>query len=315
MNAVLRRWAWGLAIVTGLVVASLLLFRFPWAHTMSALEEVDVSLLAMALVINLLSPLAKGWGWHLLLGSVAPNRWWVAEEANLLGTAVNSLAAGISGEAARISYIMHRERVPLRPAVLSVVWSRGVEGLGLALFLVVAPFTLHLSRTLRALQLAAGFVLIAVLAASRVRGWQRLLDRLPGALRAGAADLAEMSWAGRLVAPIALALVSWAAEWATFHLTFRAVHMPVSYAASFTALIAVNVGGLVRVTPANVGVMQAALVGALLPFGIDPDRAVAGGVALQAIEVLPVLLLALPVAGRAGWRTLLGWVPEPDSRP
>ena len=61
-----------------------------------------------------------------------------------------------------------------------------------------------------------------------------------------------------------------------------------------------NVGGLIRVAPGNVGVLQAAMVGALLPFGIAAEQAVAGGLALQAIEVLPVLALALAVAGRAG---------------
>jgi uncharacterized membrane protein YbhN (UPF0104 family) len=109
-----------------------------------------------------------------------------------------------------------------------------------------------------------------------------------------------MSWGGRLIGPTALGLLSWAAEWATYHLTLRAVHVPASYAASFTALIAVNLGGVVRLTPANVGVMQAAMVGALLPFGIAADQAVASGLALQAIEVLPILALALMVAGWAG---------------
>jgi len=67
----------------------------------------------------------------------------------------------------------------------------------------------------------------------------------------------------------------------------------------------VNVGGLIRVTPANVGVMQAALVGALVPFGVAADQAVAGGLALQAIEVLPVLALAFAVAGWTGLVSLM----------
>jgi len=291
---------WGAATVAGLVAVSVLLLRFPWRTTVQTLEAVNAALLATALLINLVSPLAKGWAWHLLLAPVAPNRWWVAQEANLIGTAVNSVAAGVTGEAARISLIVQRDAVPLRAAVLSVVWTRAVEALGLALFLVLAPFALHLSRTLRGLQLGAGVALVAVLAVSRLRGWQGLIARLPASLRAGAAELAEMSWGGRLIAPTALALVSWAAEWATYHLTLRAVHLPVSYAASFTALIAVNVGGLIRVTPGNVGVLQAAMVGALLPFGIAAEQAVAGGLALQAIEVLPVLALTLAVAGRSG---------------
>ncbi len=266
MKPRVARWVWGAATVAGLLAVSVLLLRFPWRTTVQTLEMVNTTLLAAALMINLVSPLAKGWAWHLLLAPIAPNRWWVAEEANLIGTAVNSVAAGVTGEAARISLIVQRDAVPLRAAVLSVV----------------------------------SVALVAVLAISRLRGWQRLIDRLPAGLRAGAAELAEMSWGGRLIAPTALALVSWAAEWATYHLTLRAVHLPVSYAASFTALIAVNVGGLIRVTPGNVGVLQAAMVGALLPFGIAAEQAVAGGLALQAIEVLPVLALALAVAGRAG---------------
>lgn len=304
------RGVWWTAGVGAGVVACVLFFRLPWQHTATMLEEVDAGLLTTALLINLLSPLAKGWAWHLLLKPVAPNRWWVAEEANLIGTAVNSLAAGVAGEAVRVSMIMQRDAVPLRPAVLSVAWSRAVEGLGLALFLVLAPFALHLSRTLRGLQIGAGVALVAVLALSRFRGWETLIARLPAALRGGAAELAAMSWGGRLIGPTALALLSWAAEWATYHLTLRAVHIPASYAASFTALIAVNLGGVVRITPANVGVMQAAMVGALLPFGIAADQAVAGGLALQAIEVFPILALALAVAGWTGLRRLMAEAAE-----
>ena len=127
MRAAVGRWVWGGAVLLGLIAVSVLLLRFPWGTTWQTLAAVNTGLLALALLINLLSPLAKGWAWHLLLEPVAPNRWWVAEEANLIGTAVNSIAAGVSGEAARISLIMQRDGVPLRPAILSVVWSRGAS--------------------------------------------------------------------------------------------------------------------------------------------------------------------------------------------
>jgi uncharacterized membrane protein YbhN (UPF0104 family) len=290
---------WALTI-GGSLAAAVFIFRFPWERTLEALEGVDLGLLLSATLINLLSPVAKGWAWQLLLDGVAPCRVWVAQEANLIGTAVNSLAAGVTGEAARISLVMQRDHVPARAALLSVAWSRAVEGLGLAFFLVVAPFVLDLPGPLRGLQIGAGVALVGVLVVSQLRGWERLIARLPKPLADAAADLGAMSWGGRLIAPTALTLLSWAAEWATYHLALRAVHLPVSYAASFTALIAVNLGGLVRLTPANVGVMQAAIVGALLPFGIDAQGAVAGGLALQAIEVLPILAIAVAVAGWAG---------------
>ena len=304
------RSVWWTAGIGAVIVAGAMFFRFPWQHTSEILQNVDPALLTAALLVNLVSPFAKGWAWHLLLKPVAPNRWRVAQEANLIGTAVNTLAAGVAGEAVRISMIMKRDAVPFRPALLSVAWSRAVEGLGLALFLVLAPFALHLSQTLRGLQIGAGVGLIAVLVLSRFRGWEELIAWLPATLRGGATELAAMSWGGRLIAPTALALLSWAAEWATYHLTLLAVHLPVSYAASFTALIAVNLGGVIRITPANVGVMQAAMVGALLPFGIAAEQAVAGGLALQAIEVIPILALALAVAGWTGLKRLMAEATE-----
>src|SRR5207302_2041115 len=74
-------WVWGAATVAGLMAVSVLLLRFPWRTTVQTLEMVNTTLLAAALVINLVSPLAKGWAWHLLLAPIAPNRWWLAEEA------------------------------------------------------------------------------------------------------------------------------------------------------------------------------------------------------------------------------------------
>jgi uncharacterized membrane protein YbhN (UPF0104 family) len=300
MSRLPGRWVWGLLTLVGANVIATVLLRFPWESTLQTLEHVSIPLLLAALCVNLLSPLAKGWAWHYLLQAIAPHRWRSAQEANLVGTAVNSVAAGVTGEAARVSYIVAHDHVPVRPAVLSVVWSRVVEGLGLALFLVLAPFVLDLPPTLRGLQIGGGVALAAVLIASRFRGWDDVIVRLPPGIRAGAAELANMSVEGRLITPTLLALLSWTAEWATYHLALRAAHLPVSFEASFTALIAANVGGLIRITPGNVGVLQAAVVGALVPFGIATEDAIAAGVALQAIQVLPILALAVAVAGRAG---------------
>jgi uncharacterized membrane protein YbhN (UPF0104 family) len=296
----LSRWIWALAAIASVVAVLGLVFRFPWLRTLDTLAHVNVGLLATALLINLLTPVAKGWAWHLLLKPVAPHRWRVAQEANLIGCAVNSLAAGVTGEAARISVVMRRDGVPLRPAVLSVACSRVVEGLGLGLFLVLAPIELHLSATLRGLQMAAAVAFVAIIVMTSLRAWERLPWRLPAALRAGAAELATMSAGWRLIAPTALALAGWAAQWATYHLAIEATHLDIPYAASLTALVAVNVGGVIRLTPANVGIVQAAMVGALLPYGVAADQAIAAGLALQAIQVLPVLALTVVVAGWGG---------------
>jgi uncharacterized membrane protein YbhN (UPF0104 family) len=256
--------------------------------------------------VNLVSPVAKGWGWHLLLATVAPNRWWVAQEANLLGTAVNVVGVGVSGEAARVSFVMRRDHVPIRAAVLSVVGSRIVEALGLAMFVLVTPLAFDLPPAVRAAQLAGGILLLAILVMARFRVWERLarVGWVPRRLRPAADELGAMGQGARLLGPTALAVVNWIAQWAAYYLVLRATHIAASPAAAFTALLAVNLGGIIRLTPANAGVMQAAMAAALLPFGVPAERGVAAGLALQAIQVLPILASGLAIAGRAGLRRL-----------
>ena len=299
------RWLWWLLGILGVALALKVVLRFPWGDTFAALEHIDGWLLLAALMVNLLSPVAKGWAWHLLLKPVAPNRWWVAEEANVIGIAVNIIGVGVSGEVARVHVMKQRDHVPYRSGALSVVWVRVVEALGLTLFVVVAPAMLDLPRGVRGLQIGGAVGLATILIATRYRGWLALVRRLPQPVHRAAVELVEMGWRGRLLGPTALALVNWAAQWATFHLTLRATHVPASYAASFTALLAVNLGGIVRFTPANVGVMQAAMVGALLPFGVAAEQAVAAGLALQALQVLPMLGFGLALAGRSGLKRLM----------
>ena len=298
-----RRWRW-LWWSLGLLAAGFavkFLLAFPWRATWTALLEANPLILALACVVNLSSLVAKGWAWHLILKPVAPHSWRVAQAANLVGAAVNNLAVAVVGEAARVRLIAQRAGVPVEAAVWSVVWTRVAEALALALFLVMAPSVLQLDRWLRVVQVGAGMALGVVLLLAWARGWSWLAEQLPAKARARMVVLGSMGKGGRLFVPTLLGLCNWGTQWATYHLVLQATRVPVTPAASFTALIAANLSGLLRPTPANVGVTQAALAVGLLPFGIAPEQAVAAGLALQGLQVFPVLALGAMVTG---WRLL-----------
>ena len=295
------RWVWWLAGLGGVGLALKFFVGFPWRVTFAALLDASPWLLAVAFVLNLSSLVAKGWAWHLILKPAAPHSWRAAQEANLVGAAVNDLSVAVAGEVARVHLIARQAGVPVGTAVSSVVWTRVAEALALAVFLVMAPSVLQLEPWLRALQVGVGLGLVVVLLLAWARGWAWLVAQLPAALRARLVLLGGMGSGGRLLVPTLLGLWNWATQWATYHLVLQATHVPVSLAGSFTALVAANLGGLLRPTPANVGVVQAALVVGLLPFGVSPEQAVAAGLALQGLQVLPVLLLGAIVTG---WRLL-----------
>jgi len=203
------RWLGWLLGLVGVGLALNFLTGFPWHVTFAALLGADRWLLVIALVVNLSSLVAKGWGWHLILKPVAPHSWRVAQEANLVGAAVNDLSVAVAGEAARVHLIVQRGGVQTGAAVSSVVWTRVAEGLALALFLVMAPSVLQLEPWLRAVQSAVGLALVVVLLLAWGRGWGSLADRLPASLRSRLGVLRAMGTGGRLVWPTAFGLYNW----------------------------------------------------------------------------------------------------------
>jgi uncharacterized membrane protein YbhN (UPF0104 family) len=283
--------------VTALTAAALR--HFPWHAAGNALLHADPTALMAATLINLSSLLFKGTAWSLLLGNLVPTRWLAAQEATIVGSAVNSVSVSGLGEGARVQFLVAHDRVPVGDVVVSLVWSRVVEAVALVLLILVAPLFLHVPAAVRQAQLAGLAVVALTFLAVQVRGWAFVTRALPASIRARLAPLAAMASPRRLWLPVLLSLGNWFAQWLTFHWAIEAVHVPVTYAASFTALVVANIGGILRVTPANVGVMQAAMVVALLPFGISPGRAVAAGLALQALQVLPVLVMGAAIGG---WR-------------
>src|SRR2546425_10030896 len=90
-----------LVVLVGVGLALKFLTGFPWQVTLAALLGADRWLLVIALAVNLSSLVAKGWGWHLILKAVAPHTWRVAQEANLVGAAVNDLSVAVAGGGAR----------------------------------------------------------------------------------------------------------------------------------------------------------------------------------------------------------------------
>src|SRR5262245_11634202 len=153
MTPLVRRSILVAAIALVIVLGLRAGWTFPWRTTATALTEANPAALAIVIIVSLACLVAKGWAWHLLLRPVAPHRWWSAQDANLLGAAVNNLSVAVVGEAARIRRLQVLDGVPLGITVASVVWTRAIEGVGLAVFLVTAPLLVELPPILRGIEI------------------------------------------------------------------------------------------------------------------------------------------------------------------
>jgi putative heme transporter len=290
------RWIfWTMASVSA-VLAVRFAFRFPWTPTLQALRGADVILLLAAGTASLGSLVAKGWAWHLLLRRAWPHGWWDAQAATLVGAAVSTASVSVGGEAARLQTLAARREPPLGTTVSSVVWSRITEAIALAVFLAGSLLLLPPGPWTRAAGVSA-LVGIGLLLALRATGaWRRVFHRLPERWRT-AAGIGSATGTPPLVAPVLLGLANWVLQWLAYHATIVAVGIEAPPAAALTALVAANLGGILRLTPGNLGVLQASVVMGLLPFDVRADQSLAAGLALQGVQVIPTILAALAVGG------------------
>ena len=147
---------------------------------------------------------------------------------------------------------------------------------------------------------ATGLILVGVAAAVTAgyyllprRRWHPALARLA----------ATGPWG--LAVPVALATLNWLLQWLTYHWSFVATGATVTPGVSLAALVMANIAGILRLTPGNFGVLQGSLVLGMRAFQMPAANALAAGLALQAVQVIPVLVIGIALVGAQGFRQLL----------
>jgi uncharacterized membrane protein YbhN (UPF0104 family) len=281
-----RTWLTAVLVVAAAGFAIRFGMSFPWSRTIDILADADPLLLTAAGVVNIMSLAAKGTAWYLLLRRLAPVRLKTAQAATFVSAAVNSISVSVNGEFAR-AQVVRRDNVPLRAAATALVAVRLVEAIGLLLFLALAFVLISPWPGARAIGLAMVGVGAMLLLGSRWLQWSR------------------REWErGGLGGAVGFATLNWLCQWVTYQWSIAATSVTVPPAASLAALVLANVAGILRLTPGNFGVTQGSMIVGLRPFSVPAADALAAGLALQAIQVLPVLLLGMVIAGRHGLRSL-----------
>ncbi|MDB4898732.1 MAG: hypothetical protein JWN53_540, partial [Gemmatimonadetes bacterium] len=100
----------------------------------------------------------------------------------------------------------------------------------------------------------------------------------------------------RFIAALGLSVVAWGLQVATYQMTARAAHFPMTTVGTIAALLAVNLGFALRATPGNVGLFQAAYAATALAFGLNENQAIAVAFLIQAQQILPVTLMGVSLA-------------------
>ncbi len=289
-----------------------------------ALISASPGWLVLALVLMMLSLLARSISWQAVLRAALPNAqlaWSSIARATMIGVMASAVLPGRIGEPTRVVVLSRRLQGPASrtvPIVAGTVFSQTI--INLMALAILAVVTLSSVPILEGHASALEAVLAApVLIAVLVLGGPRLLRlaqrsrsaRIRGAaialanvLRLGQRGLIVFARPRYGVPAVGFQLLGWALQAGSCYMVILALGLehghratPVTAAA---ILLAVNVTAVLPATPSNVGVFQAACLVVLAAYGVGAGPALAYGIILQAIELLTALLLGVPALLREG---------------
>ncbi len=298
-------------VITLAIIAMMVLFArtVKWADTWSAIKSASWSILVAAALVNLLSLAVKGVRWWVFLRPVGAGNLWLAIRATFAGAGLNNVLVANGGEAARVIFVSRAAHLPSAKVLATLALERLFELIGYVVMLALAAIFLELPSSLSETRPIAIVALIGMvgLLVYLVRH-PRKADVAPAA--AGAAwhirakayakrftrTLTSISTGPRFAAALALSVISWALQVATYMLTAEAAHFHLSIVGTIAALLAVNLGFAVRATPGNVGVFQMMYAVTAAAFGMDKDAAIGVAFLIQTQQILPVTALGIGVA-------------------
>lgn len=266
---------------------------------------------AAAIALNLVSVVVRAVAWRTVIDQAMPpprpgfRSIFAAFSIGLLG---NAALPGRIGELARVAVLANRlPRRGLWATLAGTVFAHRVFDLivviGLVLYVVAeAEIPSWVRTSLVALMALAGFLILVSIVSAR-RYHRSPLDGLGRVRR-----LVTMARQGLGVmhAPLPAAgavffqALGWLTQFFAVYAAMRAFSIDEALVAAGVVLLVMNVATVFPLWPGNVGLMQAAVALALVPYGIAYAHGFAFGLGLQAIEASVGVGFGLAFLAREG---------------
>jgi phosphatidylinositol alpha-mannosyltransferase len=229
------------------------------------------------------------------------------------GAGLNNVLVANGGEAARIVFITRATGIPSSKVLATAALDRIFDPIGFVAMLawgaVAFQFPPEMERLrwpaiIAALLIVVALVWLTLRTASVppehiperrtvARGWRGRTRAWVGEF---ITNLHHLATGPRILWIVILTLLAWLGQLATFAFAAAAAHVPLSMSGNLATLLAVNIVGVIRATPGNVGVFQGAYALAAKFFGVAYNPAVAISLLIQALQILPVTLLGIALA-------------------
>lgn len=315
LSAIARNpWARGLFVLASLVLAILALWwRGPdWNTVYHAFDFVSWRWVVVAVMLNLLSVVARAWAWNLTIAqAISPPLPRFAQVFSAFGVGLlgNAVLPARAGELARVAVL--RRHLPhgkgTSATLLGTVFAHRLFDLfPIALLVAYVMATAKLPHWAVTGVVVVGLVGLGLLAVAVVSA-----RRAPGATHHGqrtARRLLAMAGQGFAVlrAPgaaflaILFQVVGWTLQLLAVWAVTKAFDLGVPLPAAALVLLLMNIATVFPLWPGNVGLLQAAVALPLVQYGVPYGTGFAFGLVLQAVEMSVGVGVGLVMLAREG---------------
>ena len=289
-----------------------------WGPLWGALTTAQLGWIAFAAAVNLGAVAFQAARWLALVRPLSrAATFGHAFKSMVVGFAVSTVVPARAGELARMQWFSRRTGLSRAAVVGSIVLDHLVNAAGLLLGLAVLPFFLkNIPFWIRP---GAWFTLalftMGVMLVFAVRPFRGSPGAPAQSSGAPSQNFPVKGLTGMLVSlrqgltssarPAALSLslgasfVSWTLEVNVIIIALRAVGLTLPLAASILVLLAVNLAlAFPLAPPGNLGTLEVGATLALLGFGVPKEQALAFGLVYHFLQIIPVGILGLLLAGR-----------------
>ena len=261
--------------------------------------------------LNVLNTWVEAFRWRLILSSVkSETRTLNTFGAMLVGVVGNTILPLRLGDGARAYFLARRERISTISSLGTVTLDRMMDVTFFLIMVALTGFFFKFSALVRRTEIlaAAAVVVATAILAVLVKFGPRFRIRFPGRtagrifewIHRFALGLGSLKKTGVLVPVSVLSAFSWGLRSLMIAAMFRAFRFDLPYVAAVVVLIFVNLGIAAVSTPANLGGFELSMLAAFSLFGADTERALSCAIVFHAVEVVPMVLMALGALSLSG---------------
>ena len=319
-------------ILIGVVVSALFTYvavrQAHPAQTGDALLATSYAWLLPALALMLLAFVIRAVRWQSLFPRGERPPLGRVTTSLFIGYLGNTVLPARAGEAARTVALNKSTGKPVAQIVGTIIVERAQDVLSLVLLLfLMFPWLPDVTWLRAAGYLAVGLVLALALCAAVLLVWgeraarvllrplarlpfipREALERAPAHFTTGLTGLVSPRIA---IVSFAWTTLSWITVGASYWLVLVASGIDLSPLAGELVVIAIGLALILPSSPAALGVFEGATVIALGAYGIDGSEALSYSLVLHALNVLPLVAIALAVLAVRRLRRRRATEPEP----